>query len=439
MLYRLIFVCVLLLLPACTTESVVENNAKPDTTESVAIKPTDPNNPNKQPAALEQVAEEAKGLLEALLAEFEKAQSKWMQQSPDERLALLGSESRPSQEYAEKLVDLAKKYPDTESAKQALRIAVKIGMREPKTTASQAILAAAIAEPDLAKSMQSLEFLMKYSLGSPQKEAVELMLSRAMEHKNPDSAFNIIEKIVTSSTSLTIHADVVLTSSEGREIRGDMLLGSGNLDGKQKAIQQLLAIVDFDVKSEKAVKCLTLIYKNSNEEGTRDNAIAQLLEHHPAHSQTMKHVQSLGRYATVKNENLIKQAMSSSNEKVKTNAAIALSHLFWEKQLTAQYYESVSHDIADGTKNEIYQAYLKAKPNPADLAKVEETLAAYIATHNDENDDMLVAAKNTLFAMQNLAIGKQAPEIVGEDLDGVEFKLSDYRGQIVFLNFWGDW
>ena len=73
------------------------------------------------------------------------------------------------------------------------------------------------------------------------------------------------------------------------------------------------------------------------------------------------------------------------------------------------------------------------------MAKVEETLAAYIATHNDENDDMLVAAKNTLFAMQNLAIGKQAPEIVGEDLDGVEFKLSDYRGKIVFLNFWGDW
>lgn len=104
MLYRLIFVCVLLLLPACTIESVVENNAEAETNGSVAIKPTDPNNPNKQPAVLEQVSEEAKGLLEALLAEFEKAQSKWMQQSPDKRLALLRSESRPSQEYAEKLV-----------------------------------------------------------------------------------------------------------------------------------------------------------------------------------------------------------------------------------------------------------------------------------------------------------------------------------------------
>ena len=36
-------------------------------------------------------------------------------------------------------------------------------------------------------------------------------------------------------------------------------------------------------------------------------------------------------------------------------------------------------------------------------------------------------------------IGAEAPEIVGVDLDGVEFKLSDYRGQVVMLDFYGDW
>lgn len=428
-----------MLLPACTAESVVEDNAKADTNGSAETKPTAADNPNIRPAALEQIAEEAKGLLESLLAEFEKAQSRWMKQSPDERRAFLGSESRPSQECAEKLVELAEKYPDTEAAKLAWPIAVKIGLREPKTTASQAILAAAIAEPDPAKSMKSLEFLMKYSFGGPQKEAIELMLSRAMEHKNPESAFNIIKKIVTSSTSLTIYVDIVLTSSKGREIRGDMLLCSGNRDVKQKAIQQLLAIVDSDVKSDKAVKCLNLIYENSYGE-TRDNAIAQLLEHHPARPQTMEFVRGLGRYATVKNENFIKQAMSSADEKVKTNAAIALCHLFWKKQLTAQHHESAPHDAVGGTKNAAYQAYLEAKPDPADLTRVEEMLTAYIETHHeDENDDMVAAAKNGLFAMQNLVIGKHVPEIAGEDLNGVEFKLSDYRGQIVFLNFWGDW
>ena len=48
-------------------------------------------------------------------------------------------------------------------------------------------------------------------------------------------------------------------------------------------------------------------------------------------------------------------------------------------------------------------------------------------------------AESELYVIQNLSIGKVAPDIVGEDLDGEEFKLSDYRGKIVMLDFWGDW
>ena len=39
----------------------------------------------------------------------------------------------------------------------------------------------------------------------------------------------------------------------------------------------------------------------------------------------------------------------------------------------------------------------------------------------------------------DLAIGKVAPEISGVDVDGRKFKLSDYRGKVVVLDFWGDW
>jgi peroxiredoxin len=35
-----------------------------------------------------------------------------------------------------------------------------------------------------------------------------------------------------------------------------------------------------------------------------------------------------------------------------------------------------------------------------------------------------------------LSIGQVAPEIEGEDLDGKRFKLSDFRGKVVVLNFW---
>jgi len=43
------------------------------------------------------------------------------------------------------------------------------------------------------------------------------------------------------------------------------------------------------------------------------------------------------------------------------------------------------------------------------------------------------------FKEERLQIGMVAPDIVGEDLDGVKFKLSDYRGKVVVLDFWGFW
>ncbi|MGO9916429.1 MAG: peroxiredoxin family protein [Isosphaeraceae bacterium] len=39
----------------------------------------------------------------------------------------------------------------------------------------------------------------------------------------------------------------------------------------------------------------------------------------------------------------------------------------------------------------------------------------------------------------NVAVGGAAPEITGTDLDGKPMKLSDFRGKIVMLDFWGDW
>lgn len=48
-------------------------------------------------------------------------------------------------------------------------------------------------------------------------------------------------------------------------------------------------------------------------------------------------------------------------------------------------------------------------------------------------------AQRLLFEAKNLEPGLKAPDIHGEDLDGIAFKLSDYRGKVVLLDFWGDW
>lgn len=50
-------------------------------------------------------------------------------------------------------------------------------------------------------------------------------------------------------------------------------------------------------------------------------------------------------------------------------------------------------------------------------------------------DDALIGLKN----ITQLVVGKEVPDIEGEDLDGVAFKLSDYRGKVVFLDYWAHW
>ncbi len=75
----------------------------------------------------------------------------------------------------------------------------------------------------------------------------------------------------------------------------------------------------------------------------------------------------------------------------------------------------------------------------------EEAIARYrqvVEHHADlstRRGTMGEAAERNLFELQNLVPGSVAPEIEGEDIDGVAFKLSDYRGKVVVLDFWGDW
>jgi len=84
------------------------------------------------------------------------------------------------------------------------------------------------------------------------------------------------------------------------------------------------------------------------------------------------------------------------------------------------------------------------KQDPAALEKESESL--FEQTQKEYGDvqggfkgTLGQSAAAELFELRNLAIGKTAPEITGEDIDGKPMKLSDFKGKIVLLDFWGDW
>ncbi|MBC8353732.1 MAG: redoxin domain-containing protein [Planctomycetes bacterium] len=73
-------------------------------------------------------------------------------------------------------------------------------------------------------------------------------------------------------------------------------------------------------------------------------------------------------------------------------------------------------------REQVYETMLKSFP---DVATQDATLGELSQT--------------ALFAIRHLSVGRVAPDIEGEDAFGNEFKLSDYRGKVVMLTFWGHW
>ncbi len=103
--------------------------------------------------------------------------------------------------------------------------------------------------------------------------------------------------------------------------------------------------------------------------------------------------------------------------------------------------------IVDATSHEeVRAAALFARAEAATQQKnpTEKVRAAAIADYKAAlklapKAKFADTARGALFGATSLQVGMKAPDIVGEDLDGEAFKLSDYAGKVVMLSFWGDW
>jgi hypothetical protein len=74
--------------------------------------------------------------------------------------------------------------------------------------------------------------------------------------------------------------------------------------------------------------------------------------------------------------------------------------------------------------------------------QAEEALQAVVNDYANVNTDRGSAsdmAERLLYEVKHLAIGLEVPDLEGKDLDDTVFKLSDYRGKVVFLDFWAHW
>jgi hypothetical protein len=87
-----------------------------------------------------------------------------------------------------------------------------------------------------------------------------------------------------------------------------------------------------------------------------------------------------------------------------------------------------------------YLAELLRQDRAKVLKEIEATFEQAAEKYGDVKlpDEGTVAerARLALFELRHLSVGKEAPDIEAEDQDGRRFKLSDYRGKVVLLDFW---
>jgi len=77
------------------------------------------------------------------------------------------------------------------------------------------------------------------------------------------------------------------------------------------------------------------------------------------------------------------------------------------------------------------------KSTPEEQAEARRILGEVIAA--DSNPEVVGQAQAEIFEFDHLRVGGRPPDFDATDQDGKPFKLSDYRGKVVVLDFWGFW
>jgi AhpC/TSA family len=228
--------------------------------------------------------------------------------------------------------------------------------------------------------------------------------------------------IVQSASGSQVHSKAAekVTALIGEMPLQDLLARLKTLRGANPTfVAAILKRTEKEEKDPRTGDLVAWIATNSYYTPEGAKAVAQLIEKYPDNPAIERVCAILGRGGIANADALLQQILAKSDKpKVKAAAALAIGQALASK--------------TDG---------LGDKPAEADkvAAEGEKYLAMAIDLYGKENEAQRNSAEAELRALRTLRVGRPAPEIKAGDLDGKDFKLSDYRGKVVLLDFWGNW
>jgi len=135
----------------------------------------------------------------------------------------------------------------------------------------------------------------------------------------------------------------------------------------------------------------------------------------------------------------------SPREEVRGQACLALAR-FLKNRMQRLHLIEGNADLGrefEGLFGKEYLDELKRGDRARAVREVEDLLELAAETYGSVklSDGATVGekARAELSEIRDLAAGKAAPETEGEDQDAKRFKLGDYRGKVVLLDFWSEY
>jgi hypothetical protein len=209
-------------------------------------------------------------------------------------------------------------------------------------------------------------------------------------------------------------------------------------------VSRLLTLArDFE-KTEVAAEALSWVATKTGNSASIEEAVTTLVRNH-IESERLVNICSLLEEQFGEGTDLLAKILEESpHRKVKGTACLSLGRNLAKGLALAEKLQSDPDSVAQNTSR--YGAEMVGLALAADaeelLAGAEEYFSMVLVEFADipaSRGTLGRNAESELFVLLNLRIGVEAPDIEAEDIDGVTFKLSDYRGKVVVLDFWGNW